>query len=317
VVPATSGAQTPAAGMGRAEATALYNAAGYRLDHDQPFNRCGSAARPKVSFVDINGDRQPEALFVDTDAECFAPDGRSFVVLVRDAPRWWVVADGNGSIEALPTRTAGWLDMRITTAGCARPYRFDGRRYAPAGDCGETLAAAAPPPPRPAQPQSIPPMTTPPPAMPEGSAAAAADNKLSAADEAAAFRAAGFNRRGGQWRSGCDDPGTATYTPGAVERVGDFNGDGRPDAVLTEGGTYCYGNTGIGYWLVSRRADGRWVLIDRNTGVLEFLKTRGAGGWPDILVGGPGFCFPVTRWNGREYKLVRWEYEGKPCRPPR
>ena len=34
-------------------------------------------------------------------------------------------------------------------------------------------------------------------------------------------------------------------------------------------------------------------------------------------VGGPGFCFPVQRWNGREYKLQRWEYDGKACKPPR
>ena len=39
--------------------------------------------------------------------------------------------------------------------------------------------------------------------------------------------------------------------------------------------------------------------------------------WPDISVGGPGFCFPVERWNGKEYKLNRFEYEGKRCKPPR
>lgn len=323
MAPATAGAQSPAAGMSRAEATALYQAAGYRIDGDGPVNRCGRSARPKLSFVDVNADRQPEALFVDTDAECFAPDGRSFVLLVRSASGWWVVADGNGSIEALATCTGGWLDMRITTAGCARLHRFDGRRYAPAGDCGEALAAAAPqlpaspPTQRQAQAPAQPPMTTPPPAIPETAAAAGAATKLSPADEAAAFQAAGFRKRGGKWRSDCDDPGTATYTPGVVEKTGDFNGDGRPDAVLTEGGSYCYGNTGTGYWLVSKRADGRWMLMDRNTGVLEFLKTRGFDGWPDISVGGPGFCFPVTRWNGREYKLNRWEYEGKACKPPR
>jgi hypothetical protein len=49
----------------------------------------------------------------------------------------------------------------------------------------------------------------------------------------------------------------------------------------------------------------------------EFLKTRGADNWPDISVGGPGFCFPVVRWNGKEYKLQRFEYEGKRCKQPR
>jgi hypothetical protein len=47
------------------------------------------------------------------------------------------------------------------------------------------------------------------------------------------------------------------------------------------------------------------------------LKTKGKDGWPDISVGGPGFCFPVQRWNGKAYELNRCEYEGKRCKPPR
>ena len=78
--------------------------------------------------------------------------------------------------------------------------------------------------------------------------------KLSPADEAAAFKAAGYKLKGKQWRA-CDDP-TPTYTPGAIEEVRDLNGDCRPDAVITEGGTFCYGNTGVGYSLVSKQAVG-------------------------------------------------------------
>jgi hypothetical protein len=51
--------------------------------------------------------------------------------------------------------------------------------------------------------------------------------------------------------------------------------------------------------------------------VAEILATKGAGGWPDISVGGPGFCFPVFRWNGTAYANHRLEYQGKPCRAPR
>jgi hypothetical protein len=136
--------------------------------------------------------------------------------------------------------------------------------------------------------------------------------KLSPADEAAAFKAAGYTLKGKQWRN-CDDP-TPTYTPGAVEDVRDVNGDGRPEAVITEGGTFCYGNTGAGYSLVSKQADGSWKLITSGTGILTFQTTKGVGGWPDIEIGGPGFCFPVERWNGRKYVLQRHQYEGKPCR---
>jgi hypothetical protein len=135
---------------------------------------------------------------------------------------------------------------------------------------------------------------------------------LSPADQAAAFKAAGFTLKGKKWQA-CNDP-TPSYTPGAIEEVRDLNGDGQPEAIITEGGTYCYGNTGAGYSLVSKQANGSWKLITNGTGILTVLTTMGVGGWPDIEIGGPGFCFPVQRWNGREYVLQRHQYEGKPCR---
>lgn len=147
-------------------------------------------------------------------------------------------------------------------------------------------------------------------------APALAQGTLSSADRAAAFRAAGFKFQTGQWRE-CGDPGTPSYSPGTIETVRDLNGDGRPEAVITEGSTYCFGNTGTGYIIVSKQADGKWRKITGNQGMADFLPTKGIGGWPDIEVGGPGFCFPVVRWNGKEYVLNRHQYEGKPCRPQR
>jgi len=145
-------------------------------------------------------------------------------------------------------------------------------------------------------------------------AAQAAPPALSPAEEAAAFRAAGFERSGGQWKA-CGDPGTLSYSPGAIESVADLNGDGRPEAIVTEGGTYCFGMTGQGYTLVSKQADGSWRQVTGGTGIVKVLATKGAGGWPDLEIGGPGFCFPVERWNGREYALHRHQYQGKACRP--
>lgn len=46
--------------MGRAEAIQLFSAAGLSIAGGQPANRCGTPANPKVTFVDINGDRKPE-----------------------------------------------------------------------------------------------------------------------------------------------------------------------------------------------------------------------------------------------------------------
>jgi len=140
-----------------------------------------------------------------------------------------------------------------------------------------------------------------------------AQTSLSVADRTAAFRAAGFKLQAGKWQA-CGDPGTAAYLPGVIETVKDLNGDGRPEAVITEGSTFCFGNTGTGYALVSKQADGSWKLLTSGPGIPNFLSTKGVAGWPDIEVGGPGFCFGVHRWDGRAYKLNRHQYEGKACR---
>lgn len=135
-------------------------------------------------------------------------------------------------------------------------------------------------------------------------------------EEAAIFTAAGFTRRAGKWRTDCDEGG-GEYTPGEIETFRDLNGDGRPEAMVIEGGTFCYGNTGTGFRLLSKQPSGAWKVLYESQGMAEFLAALGSDKMPDISVGGPGFCFPVVRWNGKTYEQHRFEYEGKACRPPR
>ena len=132
----------------------------------------------------------------------------------------------------------------------------------------------------------------------------AQETKLSQTDTAAAFKAAGFKLKGKKW---------VACAEGTISEVRDINGDGLPDAIISEGGTECHGMTGQGYNLVSKQPNGTWKLVSGGTGIPLFLKT-GAKGWPDLEVGGPGFCFPVLRWNGQKYTLNRYEYEGKRCK---
>ncbi len=134
------------------------------------------------------------------------------------------------------------------------------------------------------------------------------------AEQAAIFKAAGFAQPRGTWKSGnCDGAESESYSPGSIETYRDLNGDGRAEAVVTEGGGMCYGMTGQHFWLLSKQADGSWKLMTEETAMPDFLKTKGVGGWPDIQLGGPGFCFPVVRWNGKAYVNHRLEYEGKRC----
>lgn len=127
------------------------------------------------------------------------------------------------------------------------------------------------------------------------------------------FRAAGFAWRNGRWE-GCGDPGTASYEAGKIEQYGDLNGDGRPEAVVTEGSVYCYGHTGTGFTLLTLSPTGAWRKLHESQGIASFLKTR-ANGWPELEVGGSGFCFPVLRWSGKAFVKHRHAHAGKRCTP--
>jgi hypothetical protein len=143
---------------------------------------------------------------------------------------------------------------------------------------------------------------------------ALAQGEMLPVDESAAFKAAGFVEWEGKWVACADDP-TESYSAGKVEQVLDVNGDAQPEAVISEGSTFCYGMQGAGYYIVSRQEDGSWKLLTSGSGIPTFLKTKGVGGWLDVEIGGPGFCFAIERWNGTEYVLNRYEYEGKRCKP--
>ena len=134
------------------------------------------------------------------------------------------------------------------------------------------------------------------------------------AELTAVHKAAGATRHAAKWVLCAEQPQPEGLR---VDLFRDLNGDGRPEALLTEGGTFCYGSAEAGFALLTKDARGAWRLMTGGSGVPEPLKTKGAGGYPDLSIGGPGFCFPVQRWNGRAYAHQRFEYEGKPCRPQR
>lgn len=301
---AGAAAQVPA--MTQAQARLLYAAGGFPISADGrgPTNRCGRPASPKITFVDMNGDRRKEALFIDA-GPCYQPDGRWHAVATQDANgSWRRILDGPGTVQANGAMANGWFALTVTSAGKMRTLTYNGQSYAQQSATAPATAPATRP------------------SAPTGSAAkpgtaAAPSAQTPAQRDAAIFRAAGFRQTRRGWESGCDDPSVGSvYDVGRIAQVKDLNGDGRPEAVVTEGGSYCYGNTGEAFWLVSQQANGSWKVIANEVGIAEFLTSKGVGGWPDISIGGPGFCFPVMRWNGSAYVRNRFAYEGKACKPP-
>lgn len=82
-------------------------------------------------------------------------------------------------------------------------------------------------------------------------------------------------------------------------RLVDLNGDDTPEVQVEAGGTCVGGMAGTHSWLLVRTPGG-WRADLAFPGFLVPLGTR-SGGFVDVLVAGPGFCFPVWRWNGRAY----------------
>jgi len=116
------------------------------------------------------------------------------------------------------------------------------------------------------------------------------------------FKAAGFEPKGDGFVH-CDEDVTVSPSPGRIE-MADVNGDGTRDAWVTESSTFCYGDTGEFFVLLTRRAGGAWVNLLEAVGVATPLSTR-SNGWPDIEVGGPGGEFPVYVFDGRKYVLKK------------
>lgn len=131
------------------------------------------------------------------------------------------------------------------------------------------------------------------------------------AETDAMFAAAGGVRRGKAWTMCREDP-RATLR---IDLHRDLNGDGRKDVIVVEDSARCYGGDGTSFVLLAGQPGGKWKKMLGSVGVAEVLdQRRGVANWPDISVGGQGFCFPVLRWNGRDYANHRREYLGKPCR---
>jgi hypothetical protein len=109
------------------------------------------------------------------------------------------------------------------------------------------------------------------------------------AEQAAVYRAAGATRRGGQWMLCAEEPQPEGL---GVDLYRDLNADGRPEALLSEGGSFCYGATGMGYALVSKQPDGSWRLLSAGAGIGRAAQDQGGGRVPGSVDRRPRLLLP-------------------------
>lgn len=81
----------------------------------------------------------------------------------------------------------------------------------------------------------------------------------------------------------------------------DINEDGNEEVFIQVCNAMVYGNAGCAYTIFIKNEAGSYL---RQEDVFSaFISTRSTSnlGYPDLLGGGPGFKFPVYRWNGTKY----------------
>ncbi|MGD9946335.1 MAG: hypothetical protein AB7S98_24200 [Burkholderiaceae bacterium] len=126
---------------------------------------------------------------------------------------------------------------------------------------------------------------------------------LSSAERRALLQAAGMKEQKAkgqkeQWLNGCGHPVEPELN------LVDLNGDGFPEVFISDDDA-CYGGVGAMLTLMIRDRSGRWrVNLGFPASGYRVLRTA-QHGYPDIEIEGPGACYPVWRFNGREYDIFK------------
>jgi hypothetical protein len=89
--------------------------------------------------------------------------------------------------------------------------------------------------------------------------------------------------------------------------IRDLNGDGVDEVLITYGNTCLSGMAGSSVVLFIKEKSGHYKSELGFSGVIAEERKAKSPGYPDLLIGGPGFCFPVWHWNGKAYVHLRDE----------
>lgn len=85
----------------------------------------------------------------------------------------------------------------------------------------------------------------------------------------------------------------------------DLNKDGKEEIVIVFGNTYTSGHTGSSILLFIKNSAGTYQSNFGFPGSTPYALAIASKGFPDLVIGGPGFEFPIWRWNGRAYAYNR------------
>lgn len=91
------------------------------------------------------------------------------------------------------------------------------------------------------------------------------------------------------------------YPFAATAYTTDLNKDKVPEIFVVYGNTFTSGGTGQSVAIFIKDAAGRYQLVLGVPSTSPQILTTTNKGYPDLLLGGPGFEYPVMRWDGKYY----------------
>lgn len=97
----------------------------------------------------------------------------------------------------------------------------------------------------------------------------------------------------------CDQPADAVVT------FSDWNGDGHKEILVIFGNTCTSGMAGSSAVLFIKDSAGQYQPNLGFPASSAEPQSTSNQGYPDLLVGGPGFCFPLWRWTGTAYDYLK------------
>jgi hypothetical protein len=94
------------------------------------------------------------------------------------------------------------------------------------------------------------------------------------------------------------------FAVGAKAYAVDLNKDGAEEVFVVMDGLL-FGNTGEGVALFIKNSQQAYEhQVEVAGGIAVILDTQ-TNGYPDLVIAGPGFEFPLYKWNGKSYVYTR------------
>ena len=95
------------------------------------------------------------------------------------------------------------------------------------------------------------------------------------------------------------------YDVAITPYITDMNKDGNEEVFIVMESGALYGNTGQDFILYIKNSKSNFERDPELGGGIAMILVSKNPGYPDIAIGGPGFDFPICRWDGKKYKYLK------------